>query len=78
MLLKPAASGREAAVQFGVSPVWISIIKNSEVFRVEFERRREALSQTVTADIADRVTMLARLSLDVLKERIEQDRAYRK
>ncbi len=74
MLANPEKSGREAAAQFGVSPVWISIIKNSEVFRVEFERRREALSQTVTADIADRVTMLAKLSLDVLKERSEQDR----
>ncbi len=74
MLANPERSGREAAAHFGVSPVWISIVKNSEVFRVEFERRREALSQTVTADIADRVTMLAKLSLDVLKERIEQDR----
>ena len=74
MLANPEWSGREAAAHFGVSPVWISIIKNSEVFRVEFERRREELSQTVTADIAGRVTKLAMLSLDVLKERIERDR----
>ena len=40
MLANPEMTGREAAAQFGVSPVWISIIKNSEVFRVEFERRR--------------------------------------
>ena len=59
MLQNPGASGRQTAVQFGVSPVWISIIKNSEVFRVEFERRREALSQTVTAEIADRVAAAA-------------------
>ncbi len=50
------------------------IVRNSDVFHAEFERRREALSQTVTADIADRVTMLAKLALDVLKERIERDR----
>ncbi len=50
------------------------IVRNSDVFHAEFERRREALSQTVTADIADRVTKLAMLSLDVLKERIERDR----
>ncbi len=47
MLQNSAASGRECAEQFGVSAVWISIVKNSEVFRAEFERRREMISQAV-------------------------------
>ncbi len=70
MLQNPTASGRGAAVQFGVSPIWISIIKHSDIFERELERRREALSQAVTFGIADRVTALAKLTLDVLEERI--------
>ena len=66
MLANPERSGREAAAHFGVSPVWISIVRNSEVFRVEFERRREALSQTVTADIADRVPKVIGAALSSL------------
>ncbi len=74
MLQNPAASGREAAAHFGVTPVWISIVKHSPVFRAEFDRRREMISQAITADIVGRATALAELSLDTLNERIERDR----
>ena len=59
MFQNPAASGREAAAQFGVSAVWISIVKNSSVFCTEFERRREMISQAVATDIIGRATALA-------------------
>ncbi len=74
MLQNPAASGRDAAAHFGVTPVWISIVKHSPVFRAEFDRRREMISQAITADIVGRATALAELSLDTLNERIERDR----
>ena len=74
MLQNPAASGREAAAHFGVTPVWISIVKHSPVFRAEFDRRREMISQAITADIVGRATALAELSLDTLNERIERNR----
>ncbi len=72
MLQIPAASGRECAQKFGVSAVWISIVKNSPVFRTEFERRREIISQAVATDIIGRASALAELSLDVLHERIRK------
>ncbi len=75
MLQNPAASGREVAAHFGVTPVWISIVKHSPVFRAEFDRRREMISQAITADFVGRATALAELSLDTLNERIERDRA---
>ena len=74
MLANPERSGREAATHFSVSPVWISIVKHSPVFRAEFERRREMISQAVTADLVGRATALAELSLDTLNERIERNR----
>ncbi len=74
MLQNPAASGREAAAHFGVTPVWISIVKHSPVFRAELDRRREMISQAVAADIAEQASSLAELSLDVLAERIERNR----
>ncbi len=73
MLQNPAASGREAAAHFGVSPTWISIVKNSEVFRAELARRRETISRAVATDIVGRAGALAELSLDVLHERIEKE-----
>ena len=71
MLQNPGSSGRQTAVQFGVSPVWISIVKNSEVFRAELERRREKISKAVTTDIVGRAGALAELSLDFLHDRIQ-------
>ena len=73
LLANPEMSGRECAMQFGVSAVWISIVKHSPVFRVEFERRREMISKSVTADIAEKATIVAELSLDVLTERIKRN-----
>ncbi len=69
MLQNLAASGRDAAAHFGVTPVWISIVKHSPVFRTELDRRREMISQAITADIVGRATALAELSLDTLNER---------
>jgi hypothetical protein len=73
MLACPGRSGREYAALFGVSPVWISIVKNSSVFQTELERRREKLSKSVADEIVERAALVAELSLDVLKERIEQN-----
>ena len=73
MLQNPGATGLGAAAHFGVSPVWISIVKNSGVFRAELERRREKISQAVATDIVGRAGALAELSLDVLNERIQKD-----
>ena len=72
LLQNSGASGRQMAVHFGVSPTWISIVKHSEVFRAELERRREKISQAVATDIIGRAGALAELSLDVLYERIEK------
>ena len=73
MIATPRLAGREAAAHFGVSPVWISIVKNSPIFRAEFERRRERMSVAVETDIAGWVTALANLSLGTMNERIKRD-----
>ena len=70
LLAHPEKSGRQVAAHFGVSAVWISIVKNSPIFRAEFERRREMISRTVEADIATEATAVAKLSLAELRERI--------
>ena len=73
LLAHPEMSGREVAAHFGVSAVWISIVKNSPIFRAEFERRREMISRTVDTDIATEATAVAKLSLAELRERIARD-----
>ncbi len=43
----PRPSGREAAAHFGKSEAWISRVQNSPIFRAEFEKRCERISQVV-------------------------------
>ena len=73
MIADPRLSGREAAARFGVSPVWISIVKNSPIFRAEFEKRRERICQTFEERIVGKATAVAELSLEIMSERIERD-----
>ena len=70
LLANPRKSGCDAADHFDVSPVWISIVKNSPVFLAEFERRREMISRSVEVDIGLRATALANSALDEMTERI--------
>ena len=70
LLAHPEKSGREVAKHFGVSAVWISIVKNSPIFRAEYERRREMISRAVAADISAQATALTNLSLGIMTERI--------
>ena len=74
MIANPRLSGREAAAHFGVSPVWISIVKNSPIFQAEFNRRRERISQNVEDRIVGGATALTEMSLDIMAERIYRDR----
>ena len=74
MIANPRLSGRAAATHFGVSPVWISIIKNLPIFQAEFNRRRERISQDVEDRIVGGATALTEMSLDIMAERIDRDR----
>ena len=71
LIATPFITNRELAVMFGVSPAWIGIVKNSDLFR-EFmvTRRGEMVDPVITATLDERYSILARQSLDVLMEKL--------
>ncbi len=73
LLTNPQKSGQEAAEKFGMSSVWISIVKNSPVFSAELERRREKISRSVEFDIAARAAPVANSALDLLSDRLQRE-----
>ena len=72
-IANPRPSGREAAAHFGKSEAWISLVKNSPIFRAEFEKRRERISQTFEDRIVGKATAVAEISLEMMSERLERD-----
>jgi hypothetical protein len=74
MLLNPQASNGDIAQQFGKSPVWISLILNSPVFRAELDRRSDMLSHSIAERLCQGATALANHSLEELSERLDRDR----
>ena len=64
----------ECAREFRVSETWLSIIRNSDVYREYAALRRKDHNENVSKSIIERVEDVADLSLEVLHERIEKER----
>lgn len=73
IIANPQASNAELGRMFGFSPAWVSSVKNSDLF-VEFmvRRRDEIVDPVLTANLDERFSMLARRSLEVLMQKMEQ------
>lgn len=74
LISNPSSSLRECAEFFQVQQSWLSVIINSDVFKEKLAERRDAHFSHVSRTVAERVSGLAELSLDVLEERIERER----
>ena len=76
IIANPMMSNVELGKVFGFSPHWVGRVKNSDLF-VEFmqTRRAELIDPMLTATLDERFGMLARRSLEVLMEKMEQPTA---
>ena len=74
MLANPEKSLRECAADHNVTQPWLSTVIHSDAFRDYAGRRLKHHHSLVSADILERVEALGDLSLDVLTERIENQR----
>lgn len=75
MISNPKAGNRELAAHFGMSEPWTSTITRSDVFQAYHALRLEKHRKMVSESVIEKTEGLARLSLDVLEERIERERA---
>lgn len=75
-LANPSRSLTECAAYFGVTLSYLSVLRNSDAFRDYEARRREEHNAEVSKSIVDKVEDVASVSLEVLKERIEEERSY--
>lgn len=70
-LQHPDGKMRDCALHFGKTESWLSTVRNCDAYR-DYRARRVALHQSMVSEsVIDKVEGLAKLTLDVLQERIE-------
>lgn len=73
-LQHPAGTRIECATHFGVTEGWIGVIKNSDIY-IEFAARQRRLHDAnVSKTVIERVEDVAEVALDVLHERLQNER----
>jgi hypothetical protein len=75
MLAQPRAGLKETSEFFGVSMSWLSIVKNSDAFQNEWDKRRAEHSSAVSVSIVERVEALAEVALETMTEKLEREGA---
>lgn len=79
MLLNPTATQIEIAAHFDVTPVGLSYVTNSDMFKMFFRKRKKNMEDTVDQSAMERLRGklggLAERTLDVLDEKIQAERA---
>ena len=71
LILDPRLTGKALSHMFGMSEAWISVIRNSDAFRVVLERRKgELVDPTLVATLEDRYRAMAARSVEVLYEKL--------
>lgn len=78
MLLNPGATYKEIAEQFGVSPVTVSYVSNSDMFKMRLEERRAKFQSQVDGTAIERlqgkIAGVAERALDLMDEKIQLER----
>ncbi len=75
MLQNPHLTQGECALFFSKTETWLSSVVNSDLFREYKSRRFADHQENVSHSVIERVSGLAGLSLEVLQERIKEERA---
>jgi hypothetical protein len=68
MISQPHLTLTEISKQLGCTLTWLSIVKNSDVFKDYWTLRSKAHSEAITSGIKEKAAALAELSLDHLIE----------
>lgn len=79
VLLNPAATQQEIGDHFGYTRETVNLVMNSDLFQAKLEERREEFRAKVDGTAIDRlegkIAGLAEDSVDLLRDKIQQERA---
>jgi hypothetical protein len=70
----PDKKMKECAKHFQVTEPWLSRLRNSDLFIAYREERRVEHNKTVSLTIVDRVETVADITLEVIAERVKEER----
>lgn len=73
MLAHPEQTLTQIAHHFKISLSWLSIVKNSDVFKDYWLARSEAHSAALVGNIKDKAFAAAEQALDIINHRLERD-----
>lgn len=76
LIANPNKHIREAAVEFGVTPQWLYMLKNTDMFQDEWRRRSRAHSEALTGTIRDKAFALAEMAIDGATARVQEQLAH--
>lgn len=68
----PSAKLADVAQATGLSPSWVSIVTNSELFRDYFQRRHKEVSNAVLIPLQDKLNGVAHLAVEKLGKAVEE------
>lgn len=74
LIAEPGIQNNELAKRMSKSYVWISIVKNSDVFLDYWKLRSQSHSEAVTAGIKEKTFALAEMALETMCEKVEEKR----
>jgi hypothetical protein len=64
-------SNVELAASFGRTPVWISIVRNSDAFRVKMRQLQDTVEFSVVSDIPTKLAAAAEVALERVAEHLD-------
>jgi hypothetical protein len=74
IIARPEIHQNQLAKIFGFTPAWVSIVVNSDAFKVRLEQRKEELvDPTIRTTLQERFTAVTARSLEVLQEKLSKD-----
>lgn len=74
LLANPTAKMTEVASEFGVTPAWLSVVINSDVFQTKLRARQDEVFEcTIAADIKDKLLGVAHLAVEKLSESLSYE-----
>lgn len=71
LVANPDMKRGDIARHFGVSPSWLSVIVNSDIFQAKLKERQDEFFSTSLAPIREKLDTLAHLAIDTMIERVE-------
>jgi hypothetical protein len=76
MIAHPELKLKDAAKEFNISQAWLSVVKNSDVFRELFAKRSAQLSEAIVEGVRDKTVAMTEIALDHVNGKLEKEAEF--